>query len=377
MQKNEPETSEFALSVAPMMDWTDRHCRYFHRLLAPRARLYTEVVVADALLRGDAARLLAFEPAEHPVACQLGGSEPAKLAAAARLVEAAGYDEVNLNVGCPSDRVQSGRFGACLMREPALVADCVAAMRAAVAIPVTVKTRLGVDEFDSDEDLLGFIETVAAAGCEVMILHARKAWLKGLSPKQNREVPPLNYPRAYRVKTAFPQLTIVLNGGIRTPESAAGHLERVDGVMLGREAYERPWSLTVVHERLFGVPLGLTREDVLLRMAEYAARERARGTRLWSIARHLLGLYAGQPGARAFRRSLSEACRDVGAAPDTLLVCATNCAPAVGAERVLAYNPRQTPVGASAGEHKPGGKTQSQAHTRASITLDGGAGRPP
>ncbi|MCC5860395.1 MAG: tRNA dihydrouridine(20/20a) synthase DusA [Gammaproteobacteria bacterium] len=327
------------LSVAPMMDWTDRHCRYFHRLLAPRARLYTEMVVADALLRGDAARLLAFDPAEHPVACQLGGSEPEKLAAAARKVEAAGYDEVNLNVGCPSDRVQPGRFGACLMREPALVADCVAAMRAAVAIPVTVKTRLGVDELDSDEYLLGFIDTVAAAGCEVFILHARKAWLKGLSPKQNREVPPLNYARAYRVKAAFPALTIVLNGGIRTPAEVAGHLGQVDGVMLGREAYERPWSLLAVHQRLFGSPTALTREAVLEGMVEYAARERVQGTRLWSIARHLLGLYAGQPGARAFRRALSEACRDPAAGPDTLRVSATHCARAVGAERVLAYNP--------------------------------------
>lgn len=366
-----------ALSVAPMMEWTDRHCRFFHRLLAPRAVLYTEMLVADAVLRGEAGRLLAFDPAEHPVVCQLGGSEPGKLAAAARQVEAAGYDEVNLNVGCPSDRVQSGRFGACLMREPALVADCVAAMRAAVQIPVTVKTRLGVDELDSDDYLRSFIDTVAAAGCEVFILHARKAWLQGLSPKQNREVPPLDYGRAYRMKALFPALTIVLNGGIRDAVSARAHLERVDGVMLGREAYERPWSLVGLHRQLCG-PGGVdTREEALLALAAYAGRERARGTRLWSIARHVLGLYAGQPGARAFRRALSEACRDPAASPDTLLASAAHCHPGVGVASDLAYNPRKAPLRAQAGESQPGGKTQSQAHGSASDTFDGRAGRSP
>jgi tRNA-dihydrouridine synthase A len=310
---------ERRLSIAPMMDWTDRHCRYLHRLLAPQALLYTEMIVADALLRGDAARLLAFDSAEHPVACQLGGSEPAKLAAAARRVQAAGFDEVNLNVGCPSDRVQSGRFGACLMREPALVADCVAAMRGAVDIPVTVKTRLGVDELDSDEYLAAFIDEVARAGCDTFILHARKAWLSGLSPKQNREVPPLNYARTWRIKQAYPQLTIVLNGGIRAPEQALEQLHHVDGVMLGREAYEHPWGLVEFHNRLFGTALAPTREQVLAQLAEYAVRQQRHGTRLWSIARHVLGLYAGQPGARRWRRELSEACRDPAADPALLL----------------------------------------------------------
>jgi tRNA-dihydrouridine synthase A len=309
------------LCVAPMMDWTDRHCRYFHRLLAPRALLYTEMIVADALLHGDVARLLAFDPAEHPVACQLGGSDPRKLAVAARRVAEAGYDEVNLNVGCPSDRVQSGRFGACLMREPGLVAECVAAMREAVDIPVTVKTRLGVDELDSEEFLARFIEVVAGGGCEVFILHARKAWLQGLSPKQNREIPPLDHERAYRMRAAFPRLDFVLNGGIREPAAATGHLRRMDGVMLGREAYEHPWQLRAFHASLLGEAPATSREAVLAEMVRYAARERAAGTRLWSIARHLLGLYSGEPGARSFRRRLSEACRDPAAAPETLLEC--------------------------------------------------------
>ena len=307
------------LSVAPMMDWTDRHCRYFHRLLAPRALLYTEMIVADALLRGDAQHLLAFDASEHPVACQLGGSDPGKLAEAAQMIAQAGYDEVNLNVGCPSDRVQSGRFGACLMREPQLVAECVAAMREAVGIPVTVKTRLGVDELDSEDYLAGFIEHIAGAGCEIVILHARKAWLAGLSPKQNREVPPLNYARAYRMKQRFPDLTIVLNGGVRSVDAAREHLRHVDGVMLGREAYEHPWQLVAFHNALFGTTLNPSREQVLETLAAYAARERACGTRLWAIARHVLGLYAGQPGARAWRRALSEACRDANAPAEVLL----------------------------------------------------------
>ncbi|MCC5869673.1 MAG: tRNA dihydrouridine(20/20a) synthase DusA, partial [Gammaproteobacteria bacterium] len=316
------------LSVAPMMDWTDRHCRFFHRLLAPRALLYTEMIVADALLRGDAPRLLAFDASEHPVACQLGGSEPAKLAEAARMIEQAGYDEVNLNVGCPSDRVQSGRFGACLMREPQLVADCVAAMREAVSIPVTVKTRLGVDELDSEDYLAGFIEQIAGVGCEVVILHARKAWLAGLSPKQNREVPPLDYARAYRIKQRFPELTIVLNGGVRSVHAACEHLRHADGVMLGREAYEHPWQLVAFHDALLDTALATTREQVLEAMVEYAAREQACGTRVWSIARHTLGLYAGQPGARAWRRALSEACRDAAAPPEVLLAAQSALQPA-------------------------------------------------
>ncbi len=307
------------LSVAPMMDWTDRHCRYFHRLLAPQALLYTEMIVADALLRGDAQHLLAFDESEHPVACQLGGSEPEKLAKAARMIAQAGYDEVNLNVGCPSDRVQSGRFGACLMREPQLVAECVAAMREAVSIPVTVKTRLGIDELDNEDYLAGFIEQIARAGCEIVILHARKAWLAGLSPKQNREVPPLNYARAYRMKQRFPGLTIVLNGGVRSVDAAREHLHHVDGVMLGREAYEHPWQLVAFHNALLGTTLDPNREQVLEALAAYAQRERAGGTRLWAIARHVLGLYAGQPGARGWRRALSESCRAADASPEVLL----------------------------------------------------------
>ena len=310
-----------------MMAWTDRHCRHFHRLLAPGALLYTEMIVADALLHGDADRLLRFDASEHPVACQLGGSEPEKLADAARRVQAAGYDEVNLNVGCPSDRVQSGRFGACLMREPALVAECVAAMREAVDIPVTVKTRLGVDELDSEDYLAGFIDIVAGAGCEVFILHARKAWLQGLSPKQNREIPPLDYARAYRIRAAFPALTFVLNGGIRAPDAALEHLRHVDGVMVGREAYEHPWQLVAFQDRLLGEGSGTSREEVLAAMVRYAARERDAGTRLWSIARHLLGLYAGEPGARAYRRCLTEACRDPAAPAETLLECAPRYQP--------------------------------------------------
>ncbi|HEY6894498.1 MAG TPA: tRNA dihydrouridine(20/20a) synthase DusA [Rhodanobacteraceae bacterium] len=295
----------YRFSVAPMMDWTDRHCRFFHRLLAPHARLYTEMVTAPAVLHGDRARLLGFDPAEHPVALQLGGSEPAELAAAARVGEAEGYDEINLNVGCPSDRVQSGRFGACLMREPVLVADCIAAMRAAVSIPVTVKCRLGVDEQDEYEDLERFVQTVRATGCNVFVVHARKAWLEGLSPKENREIPPLNYARVYRLKRDFPELTIVINGGVASVADVHEHLRHVDGVMLGRVAYHEPYRLAEIEHEIFGTPLP-DRDAVLARLRPYVEAHLARGDRLQHITRHILGLYQGLPGARAYRRFLSD-----------------------------------------------------------------------
>jgi tRNA-dihydrouridine synthase A len=295
-----------------MMDWTDRHCRFFHRLLAPHARLYTEMVTTGAVLHGDRARLLDFDAAEHPVGLQLGGHEPADLAQAARIGADWGYDEINLNVGCPSDRVQSGRFGACLMREPALVADCVAAMRAAVSVPVTVKCRIGVDDQDDYEGLHRFAETLIGAGLQVLIVHARKAWLHGLSPKENREIPPLNYPRVYQLKREFPRLTIVVNGGIVAVDAAKSHLPQVDGVMLGRAAYHDPYVLALIESAMFDTPLP-AREDILRRMAPYIADQIAHGEALHHIARHVLGLYLGEPGARAFRRYLSEHMRAAGA----------------------------------------------------------------
>jgi tRNA-dihydrouridine synthase A len=298
-------TLSHRLCVAPMMDWTDRHCRFFHRLLSPNALLYTEMVTAPAVLHGDRERLLGFDPAEHPVALQLGGSEPRELAAAARVGESLGYDEINLNVGCPSDRVQSGRFGACLMREPLLVADCIAAMRAAVSIPVTVKCRLGVDEQDEYEDLERFVETVRATGCNVFVVHARKAWLEGLSPKENREIPPLNYARVYRLKRDFPELTIIINGGIAGVADVHEHLLHVDGVMLGRTAYHEPYRLAEIEHEIFGTPLP-DRDAVLAALKPYIDAHLARGDRLQHITRHILGLYQGLPGARAYRRVLSE-----------------------------------------------------------------------
>jgi len=300
-----------------MMDWTDRHCRYFHRLLTPHARLYTEMITTGAVLHGDRARLLGFDAAEHPLALQLGGHEPAELAEAARIGADLGYDEINLNVGCPSDRVQSGRFGACLMREPALVADCVAAMRAAVGIPVTVKCRIGVDEQDAWTDLQRFTRTLVTAGLEVLIVHARKAWLHGLSPKENREIPPLDYPRVYRLKQEFPQLTIVINGGIATLDAVVAHGAHVDGVMLGRAAYHDPYILARCERALYATPLP-AREEVLARTARYAAEQIRRGNALQHVARHVLGLYLGEPGARAFRRHLSEHMRGPDAGADVL-----------------------------------------------------------
>jgi len=298
--------SPWRLSVAPMMEWTDRHDRYFLRLLSRHTRLYTEMVTAAALLHGDAARLLGFDGREHPLALQLGGSDPAALARAAALGEAEGYDEINLNVGCPSDRVQEGRFGACLMAEPALVADCVAAMRARVKIPVTVKHRLGIDDHDSYEFTHRFVDTVRQAGCGVFIVHARKAILAGLSPKENREVPPLVYGNVYRLKRDFPALVIALNGGVKSLAESAAHLQQVDGVMIGREAYHNPYLLAAADATLFEdrheVP---TRADIIDAMIPYIERAQAQGHSLHSITRHMLGLYHGVPGARTFRRILS------------------------------------------------------------------------
>lgn len=298
------------LSVAPMMDWTDRHCRYFHRLLSPHARLYTEMVTSAALVRGGQLRLLEHSQQEHPVALQLGGSDPQELAQASHLGAQAGYDEINLNVGCPSDRVQSGRFGACLMREPLLVGDCVKAMRDAVAdsnrhVPVTVKCRIGVDDQDDYAGLQHFTETMLEAGVEVLIVHARKAWLQGLSPKENREIPPLDHARVYRLKCEFPELVVVINGGITTVEQVQTHLAHLDGVMLGRAAYHDPYLLARLEHALHGEPLP-ARDDVLLRMYPYVEAELARGAAMKHISRHLLGLYQGEPGARAFRRTISE-----------------------------------------------------------------------
>ncbi|HXF53368.1 MAG TPA: tRNA dihydrouridine(20/20a) synthase DusA [Hyphomicrobiaceae bacterium] len=293
--------------IAPMMDWTDRHCRFFHRLLTRRALLYTEMITAQAILFGDRARLLSFSPEERPLALQLGGSDPAMLAAAAAIGEEAGYDEINLNVGCPSDRVQGGRFGACLMAEPEVVARCVAAMQARVHVPVTLKCRIGIDEQDAEADLNRFVATVAAAGCRTFIVHARKAWLKGLSPKENREIPPLDHARVFRLKEANPHLEIVLNGGIVSLDEASRHLAHVDGIMLGRAAYRTPYLLAEADRRLFGeaVPPP-SRRRVLERLIPYAERHLAEGGRLSSITRHVLGLYHGRPRARAFRRLLSE-----------------------------------------------------------------------
>jgi len=319
------------ISVAPMMNWTDRHCRYFLRGFAPHMLLYTEMINATAILRGDRDRLLAFDPEEHPVALQLGGSEPRELAAAARVGEGAGYDEINLNCGCPSDRVTSGAFGACLMLEPARVADCVAEMRAAVSIPVTVKMRVGVvsatgkeardavakfDEADF-EALQGFVRGIRDAGCAVAIVHARKAVLGGLSPKDNREIPPLRYDVVKRLKIAFPQLPLIVNGGFRDVTSVREALSWSDGVMLGREAYHRPFVLTDLNRLLYpDSPDTPSREELLDRMARYADRALARGDPLSSITRHMLGLYAGEPGAREYRRTLSEGSRVPEAGPE-------------------------------------------------------------
>jgi tRNA-dihydrouridine synthase A len=316
-----PAPLDRRLSVAPMMDCTDRHCRWFLRRISRRALLYTEMVTTGAVLHGDPEKILAFDPAEHPVALQLGGSDPGELARAAEIAQAWGYDEVNLNVGCPSDRVQTGRFGACLLKEPETVADGVAAMRRAVDLPVTVKTRIGVDDLDSYDHLLRFVDRVAAAGCGSFALHARKAWLQGLSPKENREVPPLDYARVRRLKADRPELEIVLNGGIQDLDQATAELAAgVDGVMLGRAAYHTPWVLAQADRRIFGdagAPLP-ERAAVVDALVAYARREAAAGTPVKRIARHVLGLAAGLPGARAFRRHLSETTRADDAPPERI-----------------------------------------------------------
>ena len=325
-----------------MMDWTDRHCRYFLRGFSPHILLYTEMITAAAILHGDRDRLLAFDPEEHPVALQLGGNDPRKLATAARAGEAAGYDEINLNCGCPSDRVSSGAFGACLMREPELVAECVAEMRARVSVPVTVKMRIGVvnthageprgsvstfDEADF-EALHTFVQDIRRAGCAVAIVHARKAVLGGLSPKDNREIPPLRYDVVQRLRQCFPELTMIVNGGLRDSTAVLQALDWCDGVMLGREAYHRPQILSQLQQSLYPEEGGrVSREQLVERMACYAERETSRGVRLSAITRHMLGLYGGEPGAREYRRLLSEGARQEGAKPDLLRQASRHAAP--------------------------------------------------
>lgn len=313
------------ISVAPMMDYTDRHCRYFLRLLSPGALLYTEMITAAAIVRGNADRLLAFDAAEHPVALQLGGSDPQELAAATRIGASHGYDEINLNCGCPSDRVQSGRFGACLMGEPALVAECVRAMRDATQLPVTVKCRIGIDPMPAHAPEAGaflheFIATVAAAGCDVFIIHARQAVLKGLSPKENREIPPLRYDVAAQLRRDFPALTFIVNGGVRTVDDAASHLRQFDGVMIGREAYSNPYLLALLHQAIVDPQWQLpAREDVIERYAGYVRDRVTEGHRLRAMVRHVQGLYAGLPRVRSWRRFLSEQSAQPAADAEVLL----------------------------------------------------------
>ena len=312
-----PPFESTRLSVAPMMDWTDRHCRAFHRLLAPHARLYTEMVHAHAIIHGDRARLLGFDGCAGPVALQLGGSEPGALAEAARIGVDYGYDEINLNVGCPSDRVQAGRFGACLMKEPALVAEAVAAMAAAVPVPVSVKCRLGVDEMEDYDRFLAFVDEVAAVGCAYFVVHARKAWLSGLSPKENREIPPLRYEWVHRLKRERPSLRIVINGGLADLPGTHLHLPAVDGVMLGRAAYHEPYLLHSLDVELFGGEL-LPRDVIWERFCDYARSQVDRGVALKHLTRHVLGLFHAQPGGRAFRQVLSEGSPRAGAGLELL-----------------------------------------------------------
>lgn len=295
------------ISIAPMLDWTDRHERYFLRLISTRALLYTEMVTTGAIIHGDQDRHLAFDPAEQPVALQLGGSNPADLATCAAIGAGYGYQEINLNVGCPSDRVQNGRFGACLMAEPDTVAECVGAMKEATNLPVTVKNRIGIDDLDSYDHLTNFIGTVAGGGCETFIIHARKAWLTGLSPKENRTIPPLQYDLVYRLKRDFPALEIIINGGIQSTDEIDEHLRHVDGVMIGREAYQNPYFLAQIDSRYFGVRDDAPeRRDVVENFLPYIDREMKKGVPLKSITRHMLGLFQGRPGARAWRRHISE-----------------------------------------------------------------------
>jgi tRNA-dihydrouridine synthase A len=298
--------SAWRFSVAPMMDWTDRHCRFFHRIMTRRALLYTEMVTSAAVIHGQRARLIGFDPAEQPVAVQLGGAEPHELAEAARICADFGYCEINLNVGCPSDRVQDGRFGACLMREPALVADCIAAMKRAVHVPVTVKCRIGVDDQDPHAALFDLATRVVEAGADAIVVHARKAWLQGLSPRENRDVPPLDYPLVHELKRAMPTVPIAINGGVRTLAEAREHLAHVDGVMLGRAAYQDPELLLAVDPDIFGAPAPVAdAHEAVEAFIPYVEARLAEGVRLSSMTRHMLGLFAGRPGARAFRRHLA------------------------------------------------------------------------
>lgn len=301
-QKNLPH-----ISVAPMMNWTDRHCRYFHRLISPNAKLYTEMITTGALIHGAAERFLRFDESEHYVALQLGGSNPEDLAIAAKMGQEAGYDEINLNCGCPSDRVQNGFFGACLMGNPELVAQCFTAMQNAVSIPVTIKCRIGIDDQDDYAFLENFVRINADAGCKTFIIHARKAWLSGLSPKENREIPPLLYDRVYKIKQDFPNLEIIINGGILNTKQTTEHLKHCDGVMIGREAYQNPYVLAEIEQEIFNNSNILTREEIAKKMTEYAARQKEKyDTPVKSITRHILGLYQNQIGAKAWRRHLSE-----------------------------------------------------------------------
>ena len=312
-----PPVTGSRLSVAPMMDWTDTHCRSFHRVLSPGVLVYTEMVHAQAVIHGDRARLLGFDASEHPVALQLGGSDPAALAEASRIGADWGYDEINLNVGCPSDRVQAGRFGACLMKKPPLVAECIAAMQAAVRVPVTVKCRLGVDEVEDYDVFLAFIDAVAATGCRRFVVHARKAWLQGLSPKENREIPPLRYDWVHRLKRERPDLVISINGGLRELEEVRAQLAHVDGVMIGRAAYHEPYRLHEFAVALEGEP-PRTREALLRAWFPYVESQLARGVALKHLTRHILGLFHAQPGGRAFRQVLSEGAPKAGAGLDLL-----------------------------------------------------------
>jgi len=307
MTEKTTKSYDFLFSVAPMMDWTDRHCRVFHRLMTRRGRLYTEMLTTGAILHGDRGRLLGFDASEHPLALQLGGSDPRDIATAAKIGEDFGYDEINLNVGCPSDRVKDGRFGACLMAEPALVAACVDAMKRAVGIPVTVKCRIGIDDQDSEIALDGLARGVVDAGADALIVHARKAWLDGLSPKQNRDIPPLDYDRVYRLKAAMPGVPVIINGGIASLAEAKQHLGFVDGVMLGRAAYQEPWRLLSADPELFGETAPhTTMKQVFEAMMPYIESQLAQGTRLHSITRHFVGAFHAVAGARAFRRHLAE-----------------------------------------------------------------------
>jgi tRNA-dihydrouridine synthase A len=311
--------SPYRFSVAPMMDWTDRHCRVFHRKLSARALLYTEMLTTGAVIHGDRQRLLGFDASEHPVALQLGGSDPAHLATAAKIGEDFGYDEINMNVGCPSDRVQEGRFGACLMAEPKLVADCVAAMKRAVAVPVTVKCRIGIDDQEPEVALRVLAQAVVEAGADALVVHARKAWLQGLSPKENREVPPLDYDLVYRLKAELPNVPVIINGGIGSIDEARDHLDHVDGVMLGRAAYQEPWRLLDADRVLFGAaPPAASMKDAIEAFIPYVEAQLARGIRLHAMTRHLVGAFHAVPGARAFRRHLAENATRTGAGVSVL-----------------------------------------------------------